>query len=476
MHRLARVPSIRRFAVVLAVLALAPLVARDARATERLRVATYNVQSLETGGPGYTALVSVINRVGADVVLLQEITGATEATQVAALASATGYSYSGCGSISGTLSGDLRNAVMSRYPISTFTSWNAKTISGDLAANDICRDIVQAVIDVPNVCAPVAVFSLHLKAGSTSTDDFRRAVELLRVKKVVENWLAAHPDHHVVIGGDFNENVFDGPFGNTFNSLPSGLPGSYHLGNDVTFPVVYNPFVAIAGFGGIGLTYADTTQEDCTSCYATRPSSGRRLDYLFARSSDLVLGDEIYASPVDNGVDDGAPGNILRKTGSPLASGTSVAASDHFTVFADYLLESCDGSRYGIPYPGEFALSPRAGIAGTAAPGNPGFAARLVNARPSASVVCVLGRSVLLPGFPLAPYVPGASLYVNPADAYGFFPLATDTNGRAALPLPLYSSPTLIGIPFRVQWFVTDAAAQNGIGAMSDAYDVTVHA
>ncbi len=88
----------------------------------------------------------------------------------------------------------------------------------------------------------------------------------------------------------------------------------------------------------------------------------------------------------------------------------------------------------------------------------------------------MLGRSQRVSGFPLAPYVPGASLYVNPADAYGFSTLSSDSNGRSLLGLPLFPSPTLIGMPFRFQWFVSDVAAPNGVGAMSDAYDVTVHA
>lgn len=449
----------------------------EAHATEAFRLATYNVQSIDFNTSGYTALVNILKRMDADVVCLQEITELSEVPQVATLAAAAGYPFSTVSTAQGTLTGNLRNAIVSRYPLSNIKSWGADDISNDVDANDITRDILQAEVTIPETCVNAGIFTVHLKSGSTSLDKFRRAVELLRVKKVIENWAAAHPGAPVFLCGDFNDDVGDAPFGNTFNSLPGGLPSTYELGNDITFPVVYDPFVTITQIGGLALTMADATSEDCTNCYATRVSSGRRLDYVFARFATPVLGDEVYASPSDNNVDDGAQGNWLYKAFSPPGSAASNDASDHYSVYVDYLLNSCDGSRYGFPYPGWHNLSPRAGIKGVAKPGQASFGMRLVYARPSSSALLVLGKFKLLPPFGLStsPYVPGGTLFVDLVTAYGIFPTVTDAKGDANFTLPLPNSPTLIGTPFESQWFVNDPQGPNAVGALSDAYSVVVH-
>jgi endonuclease/exonuclease/phosphatase family metal-dependent hydrolase len=447
------------------------------QATESLRVATYNIEAINFSTTGYTSLVNVLKRMDADVVCLQEITTSTEVPQVATLAAAAGYPYSTVSLAQGTLTGNLRNAILSRYPLTNIVSWGADDISPDPNANDITRDILQAEVIVPEVCQNVGIFTVHLKSGSTSLDKFRRAVELRRVKMVIESWATAHPGAPLFFCGDLNDDVADAPFGNTFTSLPSGLPATYDLGSDITFPVVYDPFVTISQFGGLQLVMADATSEDCTNCYLTRSSSGRRLDYIYTRLSTVVLGDEVYASPSDNNVDDGAQGNWLYKAFTPPGSGASSSASDHYSVYADYLLNSCDGSRYGTGYPGHHALIPRAGIKGIAKPGAANFGARLVYGKPSSPAVLVLGKLKLNPPFGLstAPFVPGGTLYVDVVTAYGIFPTATDSKGDSNFGLPLPNSPTVLGLVFESQWFVSDALGPNGVGALSDAYSVTVH-
>jgi endonuclease/exonuclease/phosphatase family metal-dependent hydrolase len=464
-------------AAVLFAAALALAAAPPASATEVLRVATFNIQELDTATAGYTALLQVTARMNADVVMIQEIATNAEATQFASFAASAGYPHHAVALAQSTLSGGLRNAVLSRYPIAQVTSLAADQLSPDPSANDISRDILRVVLNVPEVCHPVGLFTVHLKSGNTSTDDFRRAVELIRLRQAVEGFAAANPNSPIFVTGDLNEDIADGPFGNSFNSLPSGLPTSFDLGSDIAFPVVYDPFVKIAQFGGLSLFAANATQEDCSTCFATRQSSGRRLDYVFARFATPNLGDEVYASPVDDGVDAAPLGNYTYKAGAPLASGVSASASDHYPVYADYLLESCDGQRYGSAYPGDHQLAPRAGIRGIATPGNGAFALRLRYARPFASALLVLGQQKLNPpfGFPTAPYVPGAALYVAVTTAIGIFPAFTDSRGRADFPLPLPNSPSLLGLTFESQWFVTDAQGPNGVGSMSDAYSVTLH-
>lgn len=450
----------------------------SALSTETLRIATFNVQ--EVGGFGtkqHNALKQVLARADADVVLVQEVTS-SETSLLPSFASSAGYPFFALSGQSGTLSGNLQNAVLSRYPILSAVGWSAAAISGDPQANDITRNILQATIQVPQVCQPVAVFTVHLKAGTGNTNRFRRAVELIRLEKVIQNYVSLHPDHHVLLGGDFNEDVADGPFGQTFNSLPSGLPQSYHLGNDISFPVVYDPFVKIGQIAGLGLTMLDATHEDSTTNHATRPSSGRRLDYVFRAivGGPTALGDEVLYSVADNGVDDPPEGNWLRKTGSPLPSSTSTDASDHLPVFADVLLESCDGARYGFGSTGRHLLIARAGIVGSPTLGDQTFGMRLLYAEPNLPAFLVLGQARANPpfGISLDPFVPGAFLHVDPATWFGVFPGLTDSEGSALFPLPLPNVAGLAGMTLTEQWFVADANAPNGVGNVSDAYEVTL--
>lgn len=303
-----------------------------------VRVATYNVQALGSVGSGqWNDAVAVLSRVGADVVGIQEIDGSADALFFGTFANQAGYSFSAAGSTSGTLSGNLRNGVLSVHPITFSQSHSAASLSGDSSANDITRDIFEAWIQVPGAQSVLGVFSVHLKASSGSTNDFRRAVEIIRLRQAVAGFQAANPGAPWIVLGDLNDDLGDRGFNNFFNSLPSGLPGSYDLGNDISFPVVYNPFVDIVSDGSL---IANATQEDSVSLDATRSASGRRLDYLFYSNAVTLFGDEVYNSARDNGVDDTPIGNWLMKFGAPLPSGVSLNASDHFAVFADFEIPS----------------------------------------------------------------------------------------------------------------------------------------
>ncbi|MFG0316433.1 MAG: endonuclease/exonuclease/phosphatase family protein, partial [Planctomycetota bacterium JB042] len=416
--------------VLLVTAAFAPA----ALATERLRVVTFNVKDVGSNGSSQqNALKAVLSRIDADVCLLQEV-DVVEAGLVPSFGASIGYPYFKNSGTSGTLSGGLMVAVLSRHPIVSSVSWSAAMASGDPTANDITRNLLQVTIDVPDACDPVVLFTFHLKASGGSTNEFRRAIELLRLKKVVETYVAAHPTHHVILGGDFNEDLGDAPFGQSFSSLPSGLPQTFKLGNDVQFPVTYDPFQTVQSIGGLGLAVVDATQEDSTGQYATFQSGGARLDYLFRRPLALpTLGDEVYSSFVDNGVDDAPTGQWLWKTGAPPPSNAVSTASDHYPVFADLLLESCAGVRYGFGSAGAHLLTARAGITGDGAVGDAAFGLKAVYTPPHASCLLVLGMFKLSPPFGLSlnPYVPGAFLHVSPVSLYGIFPVTADSAGRA---------------------------------------------
>ena len=458
------------------IVSLVSVLASAAHGTEALRVVTFNVKDLGSNGSSQNAaLKAVLSRIDADVCLLQEV-DLFEAAQVPSFGFSIGYPYFRNSGTSGTMTGDLMVSVLSKHPILGSVSWNSKTISGDGTANDITRNILQVTIDVPDVCEPVALFTFHFKASGGATNDFRRAVENIRLKQVVEAYIGANPDHHIVFGGDFNVDPAFGPFGQTFNSLPSGLPATFDLGNDLSFPITYDPFTTVAGIAGKGFSFVPATHEDSTVVDSTF-SSGSTIDFLWRSPLELaVLGDEVYTSIADNGVDDAPTGQWLYKSGGALSSSTLATASDHFPVYADFLLESCDGARFGFPSVGDHLLAARSGITGQGTVGDSTFGLKAVYAKPNTPCLLVLGQFKLAPPFGLSlnPYVPGAFLAVSPVASYGIFPATSDPTGRVAYPLPLPPVPGIAGFPLLSQWFVNDPAAPNGVGNVSDAYEFFV--
>ncbi len=306
-------------------------------AQQQFRMTSWNVQALGAqGSTQWNDALAIVARLDADIACFQEITTNAEVALFSTFAAAAGYPHAVVSNISGTLSGNLRAAVMSRYPVLNSISHSAASLSGDSQANDISRDIFEVQIQVPNTANRLGIFVLHLKASSGSTNDFRRAVEILRTNQAIDGFKANFPGAPWIVCGDMNDDIGDGGFGNTFNSTPGGVPGTYSLGSDISFPITYNPFTS---FPSAGSTILDATQED-SSIDVTREASGRRIDYMFIGNSITVLEDEIYNSLRDNGVDDGAPGGLLAKSGAPLAAGISLSAADHYVVAADLELPS----------------------------------------------------------------------------------------------------------------------------------------
>ncbi|MCB9832976.1 MAG: endonuclease/exonuclease/phosphatase family protein [Planctomycetes bacterium] len=325
----------RRSVVIVAL--LVHLLLLPAPGQEQLRILTWNVQALGTPGSSeWNNAIAILQRLDADVVCIEEVTNLSEVADFPTFAAAAGYSYTALASASGTLTGNLRNGVLSRFPILGQTSHNSVSLSGDANANDISRDILEVQVQVPNAADPLAFFVVHYKSSSGSTNDFRRSIESIRLKQAVDAFRAAHVGAPWVVCGDFNEDIGDGPFGTSFSSLPGGLPSTYSLGSDISLPVVYDPFLLFTTNGG---QIADASQEDSTNA-VTRESSGRRLDYLIHGGAVSVLEDEVYNSARDNGIDDGLPGMFLVKAGSPLPAGSSLAAADHYAVAADIEIPS----------------------------------------------------------------------------------------------------------------------------------------
>ncbi len=338
----------RRSYSLLALLLSLFLAANGLFGQEDLRVLTWNVQALGVqGSSDWNDALAVLGRLDADVVCIEEITNIGEAIAFSNFAGQAGYMYTAVANTSGTMTGNLRNGVMSRLPILSSFSHNSVTLSGDSNANDISRDILEVQVQVPNAADVLGLFVVHFKASSGGTNDFRRTIESIRLKQALDQFQSLNPQASWIVCGDFNEDLGDGPFGAVFSSLPGGLPSSYQLGADISLPVTYDPFVLFTSVAG-GII-ADATQEDTTNP-VTRESSSRRLDYLIHGPSIVVIEDEVYNSVLDNGIDDGPPGMFLPKSGSPLPPGTSLAAADHFAVAADIQVPSSAALRWpGTP-------------------------------------------------------------------------------------------------------------------------------
>ena len=300
------------------------------------RVQTYNIERM--GKPEsmeYRALVDVLKRVGSDVVLLQEISGPDgEPARVSRLARDSGFKHSCVSRISGTLSGELHLAALSKNPILECTSWSAAKLSGDRRANDITRDLLHVLVNIDPDQPPWAFVTMHFKAGSRERDRFRRQIEIRRMAQLIEHLRTTYPDSPIVISGDFNEDIEDGRFGKQkWTAAPKGLPRTYSLGNDMRFPVVYDPFVTLEN---AGMTFYDARHEDQPAEDETRFISGRRLDYLAGDVHVEVQQTLVYDSCDDDGIDQKPAGNWLPLSESPLKCGVTGDAADHLPVIAEF--------------------------------------------------------------------------------------------------------------------------------------------
>ena len=296
-----------------------------------VRVASFNVQYLgSSSSTGFAALADIIKRVSADVMCLQEVKS-WESSRFVELAKQTGYAHHFQGKVSTPMAGGITNACLSRLPLVQGRSRSSDDISSSAWANETGRDIVTVRVRLPNG-RHLLVVNAHLKSGFGDDDRVRRQVEALRVRDLLRQHRKVHPGDAEVVLGDFNEIVNGSNLGRVYTKAPYGMPWSYKLGADISYPITYDPF---ATFKAEKLTLTRPTHEDSTTNFATRIPSGKRIDFILFRGADL-LGDEVYEACVDNGVDDGPKGNYLaKKSGKPLPCGTNKVASDHRPVFAD---------------------------------------------------------------------------------------------------------------------------------------------
>lgn len=303
-----------------------------------VRVATYNIGAhfseggypdYSLGNPGTTdhdAVRAVLRRIDADVVALQEVHSADVAgspDDLDALAAAIGCPHVYVASTSGSFDTSLRVAFLSRHPFRSTESVNSPP-----GTKEITRLFPAVGVDVPGTDADPVLVSAHLKAGTTSADKFRRAVEMRRLA----GWLAASgldaSDNFIVLG-DFNPSGTAASYG----SLPSGLPGSYELGPDIGFPVTYTTQFGSYFLGPVPTRLAPRQLDGSDGTF----QYGQTLDLLFVSPG---LAGRPHATEIYNSAFDLSNASGLPKWGLPLAASTSLDASDHYAVFGDFELDS----------------------------------------------------------------------------------------------------------------------------------------
>ena len=306
------------------------LLPASGEAQTRLRVATWNIEDVGvSGSPEYTAAYDVLARIDADVVCLNEISGAADVANLQQLAVDAGYPHVAV--TSGAPFGSDRNAVLSRYAfVGPAVEHTAAALS---AANDLTRLVLEVVVDVPGDAVDLTLVAQHWKSGTGNDDEFRRSVESIRIGQALAA-LASTVDAYV-IAGDVNEESDSVPrTPNPMTSLPSGLPGAFSLGADLAAllsgaGIPNDPFGPLQLAAGADAVIVEALQRDGSD--ATRPSSGRRLDYLLV--SDALDAQGVDAEVYDS-EDEGLAGTLVL-AGSPLAASASLDASDHFPVVID---------------------------------------------------------------------------------------------------------------------------------------------
>ena len=298
-----------------------------------LRLATFNLE-LGVGAPGttsYEQAKAVIARVNPDVLALVEVQGGADTNNFAALATDLGYAHTLLSSTGvAVLDVSLRTGFFSRHPI-VATNW----VRSPVGALEMTRQNMAVKIDVPGTPKDPFIVVIHPKCCSSSTrDSFRRAIEMRRTRELVEASTLPAIDNVFVVG-DFN---LVGSDNAVFNALPTGLPTSYRLGADVTFPVTYRTNPAFY-FPGLGLEQVVMAQVNgLTKTWSSRTTSSSVLDYIVASAPVRARGyqTEIYNSTLD------VPGAGLPKFGSAPATNASSLASDHFLLFGDFNLGGPD--------------------------------------------------------------------------------------------------------------------------------------
>lgn len=322
-----------------------------------VRIASFNVAfGIDTNDDGgttndvdYAAVSNVIQRVQPDIICFQELYADEDMQAWISLAAKLGYPYYAMSS-GGSLDNSMRTGIWSKYPI-TGTDLIKETYY-DPNAVEIMRWPIVATIDVPGALYPLHVSSTHNKAGTTTKSArLQRAFEMYRIVQYFQRLVASNPTENVqyAIMGDFNDDIgltqndyFDlAYYQSTVGSLSAGFNDGFDIpwntNSSWTLPYSKYPTERLfyANMGWINPFHTGTNLT--WTHYYTTESGRYRLDYILF--SDEIM-NSAYGAPtgeIYNAEFDG-PGVGLFKPGPLPPSNTSMDASDHRMLFADFHL------------------------------------------------------------------------------------------------------------------------------------------
>jgi endonuclease/exonuclease/phosphatase family metal-dependent hydrolase len=339
-----------------------------------IRVASFNIgahwneeffdYSLgDPGTPDHDTVRDILRRIDADVVALQEIHSVDlqgNPNDLQALATSLGYPHLHEPPFSGVFDTSLKVVFLSRHPF-----LSTANIGSAPGANEITRYHPVVKVDVPGTANDPVIISAHLKAGTTTEDRFRRAIEMKRLTGYLTTASPGADDNFIILG-DFNPSssnttVSLETYNGFFTKENRVIPLSYSVGGDVLFPVTYSTNM-LSYFTTPSAVKLDPRQlNGSASTYDTTSPGGPVLDLILV--SPAIAGrtqaTEIYNSALDTSNSSGLP-----KAGAPLDAGTSATASDHYAVFADLELHADFPGPYGFQIPGETVVENFAGFTG----------------------------------------------------------------------------------------------------------------
>ena len=291
-----------------------------------VRVVTYNILNFPgtTGTAREDDFRTVVEQLDADVIVVQEMLSQTGVNQF--LNNILNYSQPGTYAAGPFINGyDTDNAVF--YRISTIDLVSTQRIT--TALRDINEYVVRPV-GYASSGAEFAVYSLHLKAGSTSTDLTKRLAEATILRGHMN--ALAEGSHHMV-AGDFNirastEAAYQKLVGSEANNIgrvmdPLGQPGNWH--DNYSFAAIHTQSPRTTAFGGGATGGMDDRFDQILISYPF--DDGEGLDYI--HGSHVAYGN------------DGLHFNMAINTGTNYAVGSVIAdalheAADHLPVYADF--------------------------------------------------------------------------------------------------------------------------------------------
>ena len=125
-----------------------------------VRVATYNIENFNAfpGDPQFDAAVAVLQRIGADVVCLQEMVSSSAFVR---LAETAGYAYHVLSNPTNALDMQRKPGIISIHPIVAWTVYTSIDLSNDGSARDITRNFIVAEIDIPKASQNLVLICNH---------------------------------------------------------------------------------------------------------------------------------------------------------------------------------------------------------------------------------------------------------------------------------------------------------------------------